>query len=166
MLDFLKRRKIEQGACKLIGVELHRQIKEAFDLNERETSARLQTSFTAGYIYWFVRIGFTTITGVSGERPTDKYLRQICDGVLSRKLFEILNRQLAALQLARNIDETSTIRSQGSAISPTAAIQLFEIGTEAGASDAGCFVPLSGKRADNLRKYLLGEKLDYKPITE
>lgn len=67
MLGFLKRRRFEREARTRIGVQLPRQIKEAFDLNEREASARLQTSF---------------ITGVSGERATDRHLRHICDGVL------------------------------------------------------------------------------------
>jgi len=97
MFTFFKRRKAELDTRTKIGVELHRQIKEAFDQNEMETSARLMTFFTAGYVYGFVRIGFFTLTGVRGEQATDKHIRRICDGVLPNKLWENLDRKLSAL---------------------------------------------------------------------
>ena len=46
-------------------------------------------------------MGFFTITGVSGERAVNKYIRQILDGVLPNKLYEIFNGQLAALEVAK-----------------------------------------------------------------
>lgn len=162
MLAYLKRWRVERVARTRIGVELHRQIKEAFNLNEEQTSVRLQTSFCVGYIYGFVRIGFATITGISGERATDKHLRHICDGVLPGKLYEIFSRQLAALEIARQMEDQDK-KIPGMQVSPTDLIGLFEAGGEAGFSDAGCFASLSGQRANNLTKYLVGE-LDDRPF--
>lgn len=162
MFGFLKRRKIEREARRRIGIELHRQIKEAFDLNERQTSARLQTSFVPGYIYYFVYTGFSTITGIPGERATDKHLRWICDGVLPNKLYEIFNRQLAKIEIAKGMAEQNR-KIRGTQISPFEMIRLFEIGGEAGFSDSDCFIPLAGRKANNLKRYLLGE-LDDKPF--
>ncbi len=180
MLRFITRWKVEREARERIGTELHRQIKEAFDLNEAETSARLQTSFCVGYIYWFVRLGFSTITGVVGERATDKHLRHICDGVLPGKLYEIFNRQLAALEVARQMgDQERERKLKGTAISPAEAIKLYEIGSEAGAADGSCFMPLgffyehklhglnlpaTTSKPDNLKRYLTDQQLSYKPL--
>lgn len=150
MLGFLKRRRFEREARTRIGVQLHRQIKEAFDLNEREASARLQTSF---------------ITGVSEERATERHLRHICDGVLHNKLYEILIRQLAALEVAQSMSDQDS-KIPGSGISPAESSRLFEIGRKAGFSDPACFIPFHGKAANNLKKYLLGDELDHRPLDE
>ncbi len=178
MLGFLKRWKLEREARKRIGIELHRQIKEAFELDETGTSTRLQTSFCVGYIYYFVRLGFSTITGVIGERAADKHLRHICDGVLPKRLYEIFSRQLAALEVARQMeDQNKTIT--GSNISPAETIKLFETGGEAGAADGSCFMPLGSiyehklrwinlpsttSKPDNLRRYLAGQDRNYGPL--
>lgn len=180
MLGFIRRWKLEREARTRIGIELHRQIKEAFDLNEAETSARLQTSFCVGYIYWFVRLGFSTITGVVGECATDKHLRYICDGVLPGRLYDIFNRQLAALEVARQMSNEERERKlKGIVFSPAEAIRLYEIGSEAGAADGSCFMPLGPlykhklhsldlpvtiSKPDNLRRYLAGQELKYKPL--
>jgi hypothetical protein len=178
MLGFLNRWKLEREARKRIGIELHRQIKEAFELDETGTSARLQTSFCVGYIYYFVRLGFSTITGVIGERAADKHLRHICDGVLPKKLYEIFSRQLAALEIARQMEDQNK-KIMGSNISPAETIKLFETGGEAGAADGSCFMPLgpiyehklrgvslpsTTSKPDNLRRYLTGQDLNYKSL--
>lgn len=152
MFGFLKRRKMEREACTKIGIELHRQIKSAFDENETETGTRLQSFFTVGYLYSFVTISFTTL-GLDGGQAADKHLKYICDGVLPGKLYEIFSRLLAALELAKDLDKKEEIKQ-------------FEVGIEAGASDASCFDPWSDTKANNLRKHLVGEKLKYAPLPE
>lgn len=159
MFKFLKQRKAEQSARKKIGVELHRQIKEAFDQNEEETAARLQTPFTVGYIYWFVRMGFSTL-GFNGEQKTDKHLKFICDGVIPKKLYDIFQRQLAAMEIAKGIEDKNKI-IRGTTITPADVTKLFEAGATAGMSDAKCCIPLLGSKANNLKRYLLGEKISH-----
>lgn len=159
MFGFLKRRKAERDARDKIGIELHRQIKEAFEQNEQETSVRLSTFFTAGYTYGFVRIGFAHITGVSGECATDKHIRHICDGVMPNKLYEILDQKLKELEIARRTDG----KIPGSKVSRSEAIKLFEIGAEMGMSDTECFNYFFGSKANNLTKFLVGE-LDDLPL--
>ena len=172
MLRFLSRWKLEREARKRIGIELHRQIKEAFELDETGTSTRLQSSFCVGYIYYFVRLGFSTITGVIGKRAADKHLRHICDGVLPKKLYEIFSRQFAALEVARQMEDQNK-KITGSNISPAETIKLFETGGEAGAADGSCFMslgpiyehklrgmnlPSTTSKPDNLRRYLTGQR--------
>lgn len=156
MFAFLNRRKAELDARTKIGVELHRQVKEAFAQNELETSARLSTFFTAGYVYGFVRIGFFTLTGVSGERATDKHIRRICDGVLPNKLWENLDRKLGALEIAKGMDDQHK-KLPGSDLTPAEAIKLFEEGTKIGFHDAAFSETFRGNWAYNLKRYLVGE---------
>lgn len=123
-----------------------------------------------------MRLGFSTITGVIGERAADKHLRHICDGVLPKKLYEIFSRQLAALEIARQMQDQNK-KITGSNISPAEAITLFETGGEAGAADGSCFMPLgpiyehklrgmnlpaTTSKPDNLRRYLTGQDLNYR----
>lgn len=156
MFTFFKRRRAELDARTKIGVELHRQIKEAFDQNEQETSTRLMTFFTAGYVYGFVRIGFFTLTGVSGEQATDKHIRRICDGVLPNKLWENLDRKLAALEIAKGMDEPHK-KLRDSDLMPAEAIKSFEDGTKIGVHDASFSETFRGNWAHNLKRYLVGE---------
>ena len=156
MFTFFKRRKAELDARTKIGVELHRQIKEAFDKNELETSTRLMTFFTAGYVYGFVRIGFFTLTGVSGEQATDKHIRRICDGVLPNKLWENLDRKLAALEIAKGMDDQHK-KLRDSDLTPAEAIKSFEDGTKIGVHDASFSETFRGNWAHNLKRYLVGE---------
>ena len=167
MFTFLKRRRAELDARTTIGIELHRQLKEAFDQNEMETSSHLLTFFTAGYLYGFVRLGFFTLTGVSGEEATDKHMRRICDGVLPNKLWDDLNRKLEALNIAVGMDDQQKTIRRGSGLTPAESIKLFEDGTKIGGHDAS--YTFRGTRAQNLKRYLVGE-LDvesfYKSIYE
>jgi hypothetical protein len=157
MFTYLKRRRAELAARTKIGIELKRQIKEAFDQNELETSTRLMTFFTAGYIYGFVRIGFFTLTGVSGEEATDKHIRRICDGVLPGKLWDDLARKLEALELARGMDDQQKTIRRGSSLTPAEGIKLFEDGTKIGLHDASYSETFRGNWAHNLKRYLVGE---------
>lgn len=126
MFGFLKNRKAVDDARQIIGVELHRQIKEALFQNESATIEKLSTVFTPGYIYWFVRMGFSC-QGIDGGKVIDKQLERVCDGVLPGKLYEILQNQLAARGIAQDMgDQTRPIR--GANTSPAKLTELFEPG--------------------------------------
>ena len=161
MFTFLKRRRAELDARKKIGIALHRQIKDAFEQDEEETARRLMTFFTAGYVYGFVRIGFSTLISVSGERATDRHIRHICNGVLPGKLWENLNRKLAALEIARNMDDQHK-KLRSSDLTPAEGIKLFEAGFELGFRDASYSETFQRSFAFNLRKFLVGELDDYR----
>lgn len=165
MFGFLKRRKIELQARNLIGVELHRQISEAFRGDEESTAKRLPSFFTAGYLYGFVRIGFFTITGVGGEPAAARHLKHICDGVLPGTLYEIFQRMLAALEVARGIEKRDVKRS-ATLPSPVEADRMFEAGAEYGLRDAtDCFAPFSNSRSNGLRDFLTG-KIEAVPLSK
>ena len=152
MFGFLKERKAEKDAADKIGVEIHRQIMSAFQRNEAITGTRIPSFFTVGYLYGFVRIGFTTL-GINGEQAADKWMKHICDGVLPGRLWESFGRLLAALELAKSLNKEDEIK-------------LFEVGIEAGAFDAGAFNPFSNTKASNLAKYLVGDDIEYSPLPE
>ncbi len=157
MFAFLNRRKAELDARTKIGVALHHQIKEAFDQNELETSTRLLRFFTAGYVYGFVRMGFFTLTGVSGERAADKHIRRICDGVLPNKLWDNQVRMLTALEIAKGMDDQEKNKLRGSDLTPAEALKLFEDGVNIGLHDATFSETFSRNLAFNLKRYLVGE---------
>lgn len=160
MFKFLKRRKAERNACKKIGIELHRQIKEALDQNEGEAAARLQTSFTVGYIYSFVRTSFSTL-GFDEKQKTDKYMKLICDGVIPKKLYDIFQRQSAAIVIAQGMEDKNKI-IRGTTITPADVAKLFKIGAAAGMFDATS----SRSKVNSLERYLLGEKVGNFPLSE
>ena len=154
MFKFLKRRRAELDAREKIGIELHRQIKEAFDQNELETSTRLMTFFTAGYVWGFVRHGFFALTGVMAEQAFDKHIRHICDGVLPNKLWENLDRKLAAYEIAQDMDDQHK-KLRDSDLTPAEAIKSFEVGLEMGFSDVRhCWGLVRSERANQLMKEL------------
>lgn len=155
MFAFFNRRKVELDARKKIGVALHHQITEAFNQNELETSMRLDTFFTAGYVLGFVREGFFTLTGVMGERATDKHIQRICDGVLPNKLWENLDRKLTALEIAKGMDDQAKHKKRGSGPTPAESLKLFEDGVNIGLHDAS--YTFGGTWAHNLTRYLVGE---------
>jgi hypothetical protein len=155
MFNFLKCRKAISDARQVIGVELHRQIKEAVFQDESATSEKLSTAFTPGYIYWFVRMGFTC-QGIDGGAIVDRQLKRVCDGVLPGKLYDIFQCQLAALGVAQDMsDQTKPIR--GANVSPAQLTKLFELGSKVGAFDA---MSLSAKPV-NFKSYLLSLPLHY-----
>ena len=122
---YLKQRKREKRAADRIGVQLHRQISVAFAENEKETSKRLMTPFTTGYIYGLVHLGFSH-QGIEGEPATDTRLKYICDGVLPKKLYSIFQSVLSTVEYAKSLGEKNEVKG-------------FELGVEVGASDAGYF---------------------------
>lgn len=116
------------------------------------TTEKLSTVFTPGYIYWFVRMGFS-VQGIDGGKVIDKQLRLVCDGVIPDKLYDIFQRQLAALKVAQSMDDqTRPIR--GTNMNPSQLTALFELGVKVGSYDA---TYLSSKPI-NFKKYLLGQQ--------
>ena len=155
MFGFLKNRLLIDETRTKIGVELHRQIREALLQDERATTENLSTAFTPGYIYWFIHGGFT-YSGIEGTSVVDKHLRRICDGVIPDKLYSIFNSQLSALGIAQSMtSQDSPIR--GTSITPTQLTELFEHGSLIGGHDAGEYFN-SNRRPVNLKRYLLGQK--------
>ncbi|MEK7735238.1 MAG: hypothetical protein AAB329_07340, partial [Pseudomonadota bacterium] len=63
------------------------------------------------------------------------------------------------------MDDKNSVVS-GSGIAPSDAIEQFEMGVEAGAFDAGSFAAHSDRTANNLGNHLLGEKLEYLPLSD
>lgn len=160
MFGFFRRRRLVAEARTKIGIELHRQLKEALHADERVTEKNLSTVFVVGYLYWFVRMGFTHL-GIDGGSVVDKQLRPICDGVLPNKLYEIFERQMAALKIAQGMnDQTAQIR--GANVTPAQLTELFEKGSKVGAFD-GSYVEA---KPSNLKAYLLGQDIDIQKITK
>ena len=156
MFGFFRNRRAIRDARTKIGIDLHRQIRDALAQDEKNTAEMLSTSFTAGYIYWFVRLAFDCL-GVNGERAVESELQHICDGVLSKKLYDIYNRQMAALQLATTIKDEDRVLP-GVKFSPAQAIAQYDLASKAARYDAP-LVSLQAIKASNLTKYLLGQKL-------
>lgn len=141
-----------KDAIRRIGVAIHRQIFDALATNEPEAGMRVSSFFTTGYLYGFIRLGFTH-QGYDGEELADKYFRRICNGVLPGRLYDIVQKHFAALDLAKELGRDGEIT-------------LFETGIEAGAYDAGAFDVVSPVGARNLFKFLINEDLDYNPLPE
>lgn len=156
MFGFFERRKAIKDARARIGVELHRQLKAAISQDERLTEKNLSSAFTVGYIYWFVRMGFS-LQGIDGGEVVDEQLKLVCDGVMpSGKLHEIFQRQLAALETAQGMKDQTSPMGLGE-ILPADLTKLFEAGAEAGLSDAAAL----SANPSNFKHYLVGEKLHY-----
>ena len=150
MFGLFGRSKEEKNAANRIGVKLHRQILEALQKDEQEASKKLSSPFSVGYLYGFIRLGFTH-QGMEGERLADKYLKHICNGILPGKLYDIFQRQFAAIELAKDLGKNDEI-------------EQFGIGVEAGAYDAEVFNIFITNETQNLTKYLTNEEIEYKPL--
>ena len=153
MFGFFKARKAISDARNVVGTELHRQLAEALEQNESLATQKLSTAFTPGYIYWFVRLGFS-VQGVDGGKIVDDQLRQVCDGVLPGKLYKIFESQLAALQVAKSMSNQAA-PIPGTKVSPKQLVELFELGTLAAVHDARVL----SSRPSNFKKYLLGQQV-------
>ena len=128
---------------------LHRQLLEALRKDEQTAGTRLSTPFIAGYLYAFIRVGFVH-QGFDGDL-IDKYLKRICNNVLPYRLYEIFNKQLAMLELAKQLGKLKVEKE-------------FEMGTDVGAYDAGIFGLLYKVEATNMYYYLTNGQLDYKSV--
>ena len=156
MFSFFKKRRKIQDARTKIGIELHRQIREALMHDEQGTTNKLSSSFTVGYIYAFVRDGFFSL-GVDAADNLDSHIEYICEGVIPGKLHKIYSDQGAALALAREMkDQNKEILNSG--VSPAEVTKLFVLGARSASYDAP-LVSIQSTPPDNFRRFLLNEPL-------
>ena len=156
MFSFFKKRREIQDARTKIGIDLHRQIREALMHDEPGTTKRLSSSFTVGYIYAFVRDGFFSL-GVDAAGSLDSQIKYICDGVIPGKLHKIYSDQGAAIALAREMkDQNKEVLNSG--VSPAEVTKLFALGASSASYDAP-LVSVQSTPPDNLRRFLLNEPL-------
>ena len=174
MLGFLKKRRELREAQTKIGIDLHRQILNALEADDWETddwetdnwetddhsaNKRLSSTFTAGYIYAFVRGAFMSL-GIDAEKDINTKIRYICDGVIPVKLYKIFSNQAAALALARQMDDQHK-KILNTGLSPAEVSMEFAMGIQAGTYDAP-LVSIQSSPPDNLRRFLLKETLRVK----
>lgn len=170
VLGYFKKRKLEKYAANKIGAELHRQISSAFAENEESTTERLTSFFTSGYLYGFIRFGFTH-QGIDGMYAAERHIKHICNGVLPKKLYEIFQRIFAATKLAGDVGKEKEVKE-------------FMLGMEVGVSDAKYLsIYMAGaddeinelfkgmadlKEPNNLSLFLVGKEEDikYQPLEE
>ena len=156
MFAFFKKRREIQDARTKIGIDLHRQVREALKQDESGATKRLSSSFTVGYIYAFVRDSFFSL-GVDPTDNLDSQIKQICDGVIPGKLHRIYSDQKAALALAREMkNQDDEILNSG--LSPALITKLFTLGARSGSYDAP-LVSIECTPPDNLRRFLVNESL-------
>ena len=151
MLGFFGKKEHKELADR-IGVEIHRQLFEALKVNETDAGVRLSSVFIVGYLYGFISFSFS-VRGYDGEKLSDKYTKHICNGVLPGKLYDIFMKQLAALEIAKELGKQEEV-------------ELFEQGAEVGAYDSGVFKPLVQNEANNMFNYLTNNELSYEKMFE
>lgn len=157
MFSFLKRRSAEQAMCKRIGVELHRQIMLGFDRNESRTSINLAGPYTAGFVIAFIRTAFANYSETDGQELSAKYQRKICNGVLPKRLNEIVLKQTTAYELAADIPDRGSARRSG-ALVPSAHRALFERGLSEGCQNAFAFSSGNNPKLELLASFLTHEQ--------
>lgn len=156
MFGFLKKRRELRDAQTKIGIDLHRQILDALKRDNHGVTERLNSSFTTGYIYTFVRSSFICL-GVDSEKEINSRIRDICNGVIPKKLYETFSNQATALELALKMkDQNKIILDTG--LTPADVTEGFNLGAQAGAYDAP-LVSIQSMPPDNLRRFLLKETL-------
>lgn len=145
-------KKEHKEAANRIGVEIHRQLIEALQTDELSASNNLSSAFTAGYLTGFIWFGFTS-QGYEGEKLLNKYTKHIFNGVLPGKLYDIFNKQYAALELAKQLGKTDEI-------------ELYEKAIQVGVYDSGVFNVFNHNEANNLFNYLTNQELQYEEMPE
>ena len=145
-------KKEHKDAANRIGVEIHRQLIEALQTDELSASNNLSSAFTAGYLTGFIWFGFTA-QGYEGEELLNKYTKHICNSVLPGKLYEIFNKQYAALEIAKQLGKTDEI-------------ELYEKAIQVGVYDSGVFSLFNHNEANNFFNYLTNQGLQYEEMPE
>ncbi|MBL4711929.1 MAG: hypothetical protein JKX75_05430 [Gammaproteobacteria bacterium] len=134
-------------AASKIANEMHRQIRDAIKANEAEASAHVTSLFTLGYLYGFLRQGFTN-QGFQGEQLSEKYFKPVCKKIPGN-FYNIIREQSDELDIAIEKNDTK-------------AVALYEKGLAAGIHDAAMFTISSTNVANNLFYYLTNHELDRK----
>lgn len=161
MLGLFIKGKRDKEIANQIGAEIHSQIAEAFEIDEAGTGERLTKSFTAGYIDTFVSFAFLLYLETenpsyknhdASQRLRSKYIKHICDGVMPRKLYEIVTRQKTAVELTGSID-TGAVTNSDSKEFVLDTIESFK---------AGAIISIPSAR--NLTRFLTSQELKFEEM--
>lgn len=155
MFGFLKRNKIDNNAAEFLGVRLHKQIKDAFEIDEESTTRSIDTFFTCGYIVAFIKMGLE-YQGVDTTGKQDKYLEAICDGVMPNQLLNSVIRKLEAVSLAQELIEGKKYSKRHELLE---SIDQYEKGLHLGLLDAMLAVKSDVIMPVNLRQHLIGGEI-------
>ena len=145
--------KNEKAAADIIGAEIHRQIgaaleKSELDNNNHVVGGNINSPFVLGYLHTFIWLGFTN-QDYWGERLIEKYFNYICEGVMPKKLMEIIDKEQAKMELAKKMGKEKE------------RVEEYEAGAECGTYDAGYFKNQPSNNANNLYRYLIDEEVVY-----
>lgn len=103
MFNFLSRvsRKKKQSPEKIVATEIGTQlqicIRSALHMNKTETRKRFNLPFVSKYIVAYVN-GYFISKGCDGERGVNRYLEEICEGLIADKLYTLVSKY-------KNIDD-------------------------------------------------------------
>jgi hypothetical protein len=131
--------------CTTVGSELHRQIVDAFETNQKEAEVRLNDLTTTGYLFGFINEKTQTHADIE---PTDELFAHIFEGILPNKLSLIFKRNHERLVLAKEVNGLE------------AEVANFDLGVSAGKSDAQ--KTSNYESPHNLNRYLTGQKFKLK----
>ena len=127
--------------CTTVGSELHRQIVDAFETNQKEAEIRLNDLTTTGYLFGFINEKTHTRADIE---PTDELFAFIFEGILPNKLSLIFKRNHERLILAKEVNGLE------------AEVANFDLGVSVGKSDA--HKTSNYESPHNLNRYLTGQK--------
>ena len=103
MFNFLSKvsRKKKQSPEKIVATEIGTQlqicIRSALHMNKTETRKRFSLPFVSKYIVAYVN-GYFISKGCHGERGVNRYLEEICEGLIADKLYLLVSKY-------KNIDD-------------------------------------------------------------
>ena len=90
-----------------IGAALHHQLYSAMKENEALTNDRLMSLFTNGYTSSFVFCVYG-LQGLNAEKMLGKNFRNILDGVLPARLYEIFDKQNEMRKLSESMSDKAS----------------------------------------------------------
>lgn len=142
--------KKDKANALLIGEELWRQVGDAMREDLDTFNKYLQTTFTAGYCYGFIRMSFSNLGyGLDSEKLTDCWISFISFSVFnSNKLHTIIKNQMQFMETAKDLGNQEPL-------------DAFTKGASVGAFDAGLRFLGEGRGESplNLQRYLLNQNL-------
>ena len=103
MINFLnitgrkKKQSPEKTVATEIGTQLQICIRSALHMNKMETRKRFNHPFVSKYIIAYVN-GYFLSKGCDGERCVNRYLEEICEGLIADKLYTLVSKY-------KNIDD-------------------------------------------------------------
>ena len=139
-------KKYKEQADKIV-IALHEQIFDAMKVNEKLAGENMKSSpFLVGYVSHFVSAGFV-VQGIPSKQ-SDKYLKYICNDIVSSRLWEVYTDQLA------HMGAVQALLGRPS--------EDFEKGAAVGMWDGSNLIAWDESASrTNLKSYLLDQELDY-----